>query len=269
MTPGRLQALCVTPATLIRAAYGVANATGDVIKLDFNTVFGLGNNNAAEVRGGPDWVRSDRYTIEAVGDDAASAQALSGPMLRDLLERRFHLSVHTESEPVSGFALTVAPGGLKMTRVEADGCTMVPPPSGPQPATPYPDAALLDRLRRGEKPTCGLRFVGTASRFAFLGGAVSVTQLVEVLPEILGARVLDRTGLPATARFNLVLEFSLDERTTGPLGGRGRAGAPVPGETRAADLFTALKEQLGLTLDTTQTPREYVVIDRIERPSAN
>jgi uncharacterized protein (TIGR03435 family) len=34
-------------------------------------------------------------------------------------------------------------------------------------------------------------------------------------------------------------------------------------------VFTALQEQLGLRLDATKGPVEIIVIDRVERPSAN
>jgi uncharacterized protein (TIGR03435 family) len=72
-----------------------------------------------------------------------------------------------------------------------------------------------------------------------------------------------------TATFNFVLEFAPDERTRGPMGGRGRGLASTSNEPRAPDIFTALREQLGIRLEEVQAPQEYVVIDRIERPSPN
>ena len=44
------------------------------------------------------------------------------------------------------------------------------------------------------------------------------------------------------------------------------ANANVP---PAENVFAAVQEQLGLRLDPARTPREFVVIDRVERPSAN
>jgi uncharacterized protein (TIGR03435 family) len=38
---------------------------------------------------------------------------------------------------------------------------------------------------------------------------------------------------------------------------------------RAATVFTALEEQLGLHLERAQSAREFIVIDRVERPTAN
>jgi uncharacterized protein (TIGR03435 family) len=82
--------------------------------------------------------------------------------------------------------------------------------------------------------------------------------------------VIDRTGL--TDRFNYLLEFVLDENTPAPLGARGNI-LPQPGEsndvTPAATIFSAIEEQLGLRLERAQAGREFIVIDRIERPAPN
>jgi uncharacterized protein (TIGR03435 family) len=260
----------MTVATLIRTAYGLA-APNDVAapRLDVNDVYRLGNADIRQVRGGPDWVRSDRYTIEAVSSDKADTRSLSGPMLRDLLERRFQLAAHVEAEPASAFALTIAPGGLKIKPVDADACT--PPPAPGAGAPPPQGRSLIERVRRGEKPMCGLVISGNGPgpNRALVGGAMVVPVLVQILGEILGARVIDRTDIPSTAHFSYVVEFALDERTAGPLGGRGQGGTQASDEPRASDIFTALKDQLGFGLGAVQAPREYIVIDRIERPSPN
>ena len=134
MTPGRTHALCLTLATIIREAYGlwagrgVPHLGGRVV---CNAVYGLGVENGRRVRGGPDWVRSERYTIDAVADGATDAAIMSGPMLRDLLERRFKLKLHVETEQIPAFAIVVAPGGLKM---KEGTCT----PANPEEAPPTP-----------------------------------------------------------------------------------------------------------------------------------
>jgi uncharacterized protein (TIGR03435 family) len=38
---------------------------------------------------------------------------------------------------------------------------------------------------------------------------------------------------------------------------------------RAPTIFTAIQEQLGLTLERAQVGREFVVVDHVERPSPN
>src|SRR5688572_8535677 len=85
MTPGRTYALCLTMATLVRTAYGygpaVINPGGRGRAMNVNVVYSLGVEDGRRVRGGPDWVRSQRYTIEAVADGPVDAETMRGPML--------------------------------------------------------------------------------------------------------------------------------------------------------------------------------------------
>ena len=127
-------------------------------------------------------------------------------------------------------------------------------------------------VRRGEKPSCGMWGHRNGPNQVFLAGDVPIEALVMFLGAQLGqVRVLDKTGL--TDRFNFLLEFAIDDNAPGPptQGGPlpdplGLAARDVP---RAATVFTALEEQLGLRLEPAQAPREFIVIDRVERPSPN
>ena len=86
-----------------------------------------------------------------------------------------------------------------------------------------------------------------------------------------GITVLDRTGIPATARFNYVLEYSLDD-TAGPLRDltpEMQIAADPASVPRAPNLFTALEQQLGLKLEPAKAPRQFIVVDRVERLSPN
>jgi uncharacterized protein (TIGR03435 family) len=76
----------------------------------------------------------------------------------------------------------------------------------------------------------------------------------------MGRPVLDRTGLPGD--YDLHMEFAPE------------APAPKPGGAAASEpagpsFMMALQKQLGLKLETTKGPVEFLAIDRIERPSAN
>jgi uncharacterized protein (TIGR03435 family) len=277
MTPGRMYALCVTPATLIRTAYGYAPANipgrderGLLMKADI--VYGLGVEDGLRVRGGPDWVRSQFYTIEAVAGSPADAETMRGPMLRGLLERRFRLRAHVETEQVPAFVLTVAPGGLKIKPVSPNPCQVLEarPGSGLQfghPTSVLTAPPTADDVRRGAKPACGGSWGGRAGQnMTFVAGDVPIEALIQYLRIRLGGvRVLDKTGV--TDRFNFFLEFALDENAPGL---RGVEPPPPPSDgPRAATIFTALEEQLGLRLEQVRAPREFVVIDAIERPSPN
>src|SRR5262249_11233420 len=126
MTPGRTYVLCMTVATIIRTAYGYGpvgmefmqpavrgiGPAGGGLKID--RVYGLGVEDGRRVRGGPSWILSERYTIEAAAATASDAATMQGPMLRALLEKRFKLKVHVDSEDVPAFDLVIAKGGLKI-----------------------------------------------------------------------------------------------------------------------------------------------------------
>jgi uncharacterized protein (TIGR03435 family) len=88
----------------------------------------------------------------------------------------------------------------------------------------------------------------------------SLVSLSAILASFLGAPVLDETGLKGT--YNYSLEFA-DPRLA-------NSREPRLGEADSRpDLFTAVQEQLGLQLQSAKRAIEFVVIDHVERPSAN
>jgi uncharacterized protein (TIGR03435 family) len=294
MTPGHFYMECITMATVVRTAYGYGPAALDVRQtrempkqdpatrnaMRLGPVYGLGVEDGVRVRGGPDWVRSDRYTIEAVADAAATADDMRGPMLRDLLERRLQLTLHVDSEQLPGFALLVADGGVK---------TLTPRRDGDCSADPVPDRIKSERERRGWsgpvliaeaaalgiKSSCGGIYgesSGPNMRWEYLGqppGAVAGAAALAM-----GVRVIDRTGTTGTYQF--VFEFAPDDTTPDALRGIGQLKTwnPKPGfdapmtAPKAPSLLAALAA-IGLKLEPIKVPREYLVIDRIERPTAN
>jgi uncharacterized protein (TIGR03435 family) len=74
--------------------------------------------------------------------------------------------------------------------------------------------------------------------------------------------VFDRTGL--NGLFNVRLTWTPDPLPPGPL----PPDAP-PIDPNGPSLFTAVQEQLGLTLESTTGPVDVVVIDSVERPEPN
>ena len=82
------------------------------------------------------------------------------------------------------------------------------------------------------------------------GFAVPVDMLVTTLANATHTTVVDRTGLPG--RYDYALDWDPDfQGDTGPT------------------IFTAVQEQLGLRLESGKAPVDVVVIDHVERPSAN
>ena len=281
MTPGRYFALCVTPATLIRTSHGYRAAEIEALLPDglprggrapirgrFGVVGAIGAESGLRVRGGPDWVRNERFTIEAVANDAATTEAMSGPMLRALFTKRFKLKTHVETERTNAFNLVVAPGGLKIKPVGSGACDV---PAGP------PGAVLLNGIprgmersfadvRRGQKPTCGVWGGVNGPNWVSVAGEATFAQLTQMLRGLMaaGVGVTDKTGIPD--KFNWDLEYVLDGNVPGA---RATGLTDAAGVARAPTIFDALEEQLGLRLEPVQVPREVLVIDSIERPSAN
>jgi uncharacterized protein (TIGR03435 family) len=271
MTPGRTHVLCMTLATIIREAYGYGpadfNPGGRGRGLGrLNAVYALGVEDGRRVRGGPDWVRTERYTIEAVADETASAATMGGPMLQALFERRFGLKMHIETEQIPTYTLTVAEGGLKMKR---GPCTQPPPDAPTVPPSMERVRRNVAAVRRGEATDgpCGFTGGPNGPNMLYVGAGAGMPGL----SGILGAPVSNQTGIPpvtdVTGGFNYVLEFAPDDRTPGV---KGRIDPTESSNApRAPDIFTALEQQLGLKLQPARTPREFIVIDHIERPTAN
>jgi uncharacterized protein (TIGR03435 family) len=86
---------------------------------------------------------------------------------------------------------------------------------------------------------------------------LTMDSLVYGFSGMVGRMIVDKTGL-GERRFDFELKWAPDDR-------RAADASPDAGP----DLFTALEEQLGLKLVSSRGPVEVLVIDHIERPSAN
>jgi uncharacterized protein (TIGR03435 family) len=108
------------------------------------------------------------------------------------------------------------------------------------------DAADLDHPPFGAGP--GPNGRGTT------GKNVSMNYFAFMLSRLLDRNVADRTGL--TKNYDLAIDFIRD----------------IPGRAAPQDgpsIFTALKEQLGLKLESAKGPVEFLVIEKAERPTGN
>ena len=174
---------------------------------------------------------------------ASAPQMLA--MLKTLLADRFQLALHHETKQLPVYDLVVARRGLKMK------------PSKDQTlwAGDFPDGSPDGRPTTGGGPS-----ELTNGRLA--GKAVPMTIIVNLLAGPLGRPVINKTGL--TGRFDLDLRYP-----------PGSGQAPSDNDTapaddpRTASLFTAIQEQLGLRLEPSKGTVDVLVIDHIERPSAN
>jgi uncharacterized protein (TIGR03435 family) len=72
----------------------------------------------------------------------------------------------------------------------------------------------------------------------------------------IGRNVIDRTGLTGGWEFQLMFV---------PPQQRAAGQEPLPDDSNAPSLMTALQEQLGLKLESIQGPMEFLVVDHVER----
>jgi len=243
--PGRYTTKNITAKWLIELAYGIK---------DF------------QLSGGPSWVNSQGFDIDAKIDDATADQirhlspdqqeARKALMLQSLLADRFNLKITRGTKDVPGYAIVVAKGGPKITPVPP------PPAPGASPTPASPRARGSDGLfplLPGERDISSSR---DRASTIIRGNAEPLLQLASMLSDVLGEPVLDQTGMKGTYDFKL--QFARESGIVPP-----PPAAPGTDADIAPSLFSAIQEQLGLRLESTKAPVETIVIDHIDEPSEN
>ncbi len=251
-TPGRLTLRCTTVADLVHIAY-VSFAGGR-----FNPL------SSVPVRGGPAWIHSDPYAVEATILGDPDRGTVGGPMLRALLEERFHLKIRRVTSQIPVYALTVAKSGLKMPRFREGTCV---PVDLVKLVSQYPPAPL-PALPAGLKycPAARATMKGPNVTQEFHG--TTVEAFIKFALRDMDRPVIDKTGLAGL--FDIHLVFAPDETSDPTLRRGGTLEPDEPSDEPAGpSIFTALERQLGLKLIPAQGTSESLVVDQVERPSAN
>jgi uncharacterized protein (TIGR03435 family) len=186
-----------------------------------------------EIVGGAPWTREMHFDVQAraAGEWTVDHfRTAVRPMLRRLLAERFGLKVHEERRVLEVYALKRPPrGGRLGPRLHAaiTDCT---------PAAP-----------------CG---AGFNRRGAMSATAVSFSVLVKSLSTWTDRPVIDRTGLSGLFDWDLAWDPDAMAPSASP-----ETGPTGPAATRGVSLFTALREQLGLTLQPTRAEVPVLAID--------
>jgi bla regulator protein blaR1 len=212
-----------------------------------------------EIVGGPAWIDSARYDIEASAAGETSDQEVRRMMQR-MLEERFQLRSHREAREVPVYTMNSAKGGLRLAPPKDGGCVVESASQGgARPPAPKAQMQL----------PCGRVMVRIEMPRARMAGAqVEMAALARVLSNLLWRPVIDRTAY--SGKFDMDVEFAADD-ALGLLAGPYRPDAtpPIPVEPGAVSIFTAFQDQLGIKIESGRGPVDVLVIDRIERPSAN
>lgn len=219
---------------------GGFSATGTTVKMLIMQAF---NVKDFQVTGGPGWMSSDRFDINAKGggDGGRPSPEAFRPMLQALLAERFGLKFHKETKEVPVYALVAGKGPHKMKASET-------------PAGGGPEQRGMMRIGRGQANLQGATLAG----------------LAQLLSQQLGRPVIDKTGIEG--RFDVEMHWTPEPgQGGGPFGG----GAPPPPEAAASadgggpSIFTAVQEQLGLKLDSQRGTVEILIIDNVSKPTDN
>jgi uncharacterized protein (TIGR03435 family) len=199
-----------------------------------------------QISGGPSWIASDRFDVEAKTEDQKADYAHLRLMLQSLLEDRFKVKLHRDTKELPVYSLVVAKGGPKI-RLSPDQTS--PDAHGPAPT--------------GAGPNRGGLQVGAGM---LIGNAVSLPQFATILSRTaLDRLAIDKTNL--AGRFDIQLQWAFDTRES-----PSDPGGTTPSPASPSDypsIFTAIQEQLGLKLESSRGPVEVLVIDHAERPSQN
>ena len=236
------------------SSYSTENMTlRNLIRSAFNA------NSAPQLTGGPDALLDARWDINAkIGeDDYARLEKLSRDdrnrmlhlMAQALLADRFGLRVHIETRELPVFDLVVDKGGAKLQAA-------APPPSAP--ANPSDTSATPST--EPSKPRESSSTNVSRDHGAMTATSQTMASLAAMLgrqQELDGRIVIDKTGL--TGKYDWTLEWhplnmnatDADTDATGP------------------SLFSALKSQLGLRLESSKGPVQVIVIDALSTPTPN
>jgi uncharacterized protein (TIGR03435 family) len=218
---------------------GRFRAVGDLAAMPVSVLIQIAYNvNDLQLEGGPSWVRSDRYEVDARAEGSATLEQMR-PMLQSLLADRFKLTLRRETRQLPVYDLLPDRGGLKIMPMKEGSCLPA------DHAIPFGPLNTCGGLRRQRAP----------ERHVLEAIGIPMTKLVELLSDDVGRVVIDKTGL--TNLFSFRLEFA-------PV-----ALQVAPADSSVPPLFGALQEQLGLRLEAARAPVEVLVIESVERPTPN
>jgi bla regulator protein BlaR1 len=204
------------------------------------------------VSGAPDWIKREKFDIDGKVPANAIPEGISmrgrtditRRMIQTMLAERFKLAVHFETKEMPIYELVVAKNGPKLTKAPDRDCETVHCHSwGPG------------------NPTMQGGFPGTS---------VDIDDLIDVLRLWVNRPVVNKANLQGM--FDMHLQFN-PRPAAQPERPRNEApnneGIVNADSASLPDIFTALPEQLGLKLESGKGQVQTIVIDHVERPTAN
>lgn len=255
----RFDAVSIKPAS--RLPNGVGPRGPNLFSVPFATLAELVayayQIPAYRVLGGPRWVTSERFEVLAKTSGGLSRGQMRR-LLQELLGDRFSLRVHRETleRPVYNLVFARADrrfgSGLRVASVDCGAFRSGQRPMSESPVMVLPGGDTFAR--------CAFAMftdMRTGARKQSLNG-VAMEEFVDFLARTTGRDVRDETGLVGVFDFDFVFVPDM------PNG----LGLPQTSQDGPA-LMTALTEQLGLKLESSNRLVEVLVIDDAKRPTPN
>jgi uncharacterized protein (TIGR03435 family) len=206
--------------------------------------------------GGPDWLRQERYDIEATPEKSAIPAGATVKerddkvrlMLQTLLAERFKMVIRREIKELPVYAVGVKKDGPKLQRaaVEEKDCTETP--KGPT------DPAACHGFSGGQGQGIHAQ-------------AVSMPDLASYASSWADRPVIDKTGLQGL--FNLQTEGWVPMRPRPRPAGQEPTAEDLAFADPARPTLFQIFDRLGLKLESQKAPVETFVIESAERPTEN
>lgn len=207
-----------------------------------------------QISGYPEWVNSADYDMDAKADEATTAALEKLPpdqrsrqvklMVQTLLAERFHLKVSYQTREIPVYALVIAKGGPKLTLS-----------TGPKILAGGGTQSSLNERRSGELESLNMSLDELAAAAP------------DLFPEVSDRVVVNKTGL--TGNYNWTLKWTPEASAQQNFRGADGTSPPSNSADSAPGLFTALEQQLGLKLVSQKGSVETLVVDSIDKSTAN
>jgi uncharacterized protein (TIGR03435 family) len=212
----------------------------------------------------PEWAQTTKYDIEAKVDGDPGKDDMRA-MMRALLAERFGLKIHTEMQETSVLALVLAKPGVMGKTMKVHAADDMSCPKDVDPNEINGKEEPPKEAADGFPVSCG-RILGMKASTA--GGVKLGARNVPMKPFVdgamnfgnLGKPVVDKTGL--AGNYDFTLEFARD----------GAMFPQDPGVTpddTEPSFLNALTTQMGLKVKADKGQEAVLVLDHVERPSAN
>ncbi len=195
--------------------------------------------HSKQIVGAPDWFATDLFDIDGVPDVPGQPSLKQMEMMvQKLLPDRFKLTYHHDKKELSVYVISVAPSGPKMAKTSA---------------------APGDQIQ-------GFQFRGLGD---LVVRNMNMSEFASWMQSgVMDKPVVDQTGLKD--KYDFTLKWTPDDSQFAQFRGAVNITPPKADDPNAPpSLYTAVTETLGLKIAPAKAPDDVIVIDHVEKPSAN